>query len=116
MIFLVCPVRGASPAETAAIREYVARLEAAGAAVYWPARDTDQGGDGLAICLKHREVIEAASEIHVWWSPGSEGSRFDLGMAFALRKPVRLANRVEPTPTKSFANVLRAIGLPNAAT
>jgi nucleoside 2-deoxyribosyltransferase len=109
-VFLICPVRDADTAERLGIAQYVARLECAGVAVHWPARDTDQqDAHGLAICVTNAAAIERADEVHVWWSDASEGSRFDLGMAFALRKPVRLARPVAATPGKSFANVLRAL-------
>jgi hypothetical protein len=56
-----------------------------------------------------REKVSKAYQIHIWWSPESKGSHFDLGMAWALGKPIILANRVEPTPTKSYSNFLLEI-------
>ena len=110
-IFLICPVRGVSDEEKAAIKAYVDKLEALGHRVYWPARDTNQDDPiGLRICTDNRWGIRQADEIHIWWNPASEGSRFDFGMVFALEKKVIIANReaVTPTPGKSFANVLLA--------
>jgi hypothetical protein len=108
-VFLICPVRDVIPEERAEIAAYVAAQEAMGRRVYWPARDTPQDGDGFDICAANRAGMEPADEVHVWWSVKSEGSRFDLGMAFALRKPIRLARPVAATAGKSFNNVLRAL-------
>ena len=110
-IFLISPVRtGVSDKEKAAIAAYVAFHEdAAGHEVYWPIRDTDQNDPvGDRICRDNLAAIVAADEVHVWYKAGSEGSVFDLGIAFALGKTIRLANPDDVTPTqhKSFPNVL----------
>ncbi len=46
----------------------------------------------------------------VFCNPASEVSRFDIGMSFMAEKPILLINRaeVQPTPEKSFNNVLLA--------
>jgi nucleoside 2-deoxyribosyltransferase len=104
-IFVITPVRGGVPP---AVSAYVRRLEAQGHTVFFPPRDTDQTDDGIGlnICRANRRWIELADEVHVWWNPESTGSHFDLGMAFALRKPLRLVNAPHRTLSKSFANVL----------
>jgi len=55
--------------------------------------------------------MKESAAVHVWFDPNSKGVLFDIGMAFALGKPIRLANREELSPTeqKSFQNVLLAI-------
>ncbi len=110
-IFLICPVRNATPEETEAISRYVIDKEKrCGHQVYWPARDTDQFDPiGLQICKSNRNAIIAADEVHVWWNPASTGSLFDLGIAFALGKDIVLVNEVPPTEGKSFNNFLLAI-------
>jgi nucleoside 2-deoxyribosyltransferase len=108
-VFLICPVRGATDKETKEIDGYVKSLEDKGIEVYWPARDTCQTDPiGYAICCANWNAIREADEIHVWYNPTSQGSLFDLGMAFELCKPIFLANRksVAPTDGKSFANFL----------
>jgi hypothetical protein len=107
-VFLICPVRGVDERTNARIEAYVKGLEAAGYQVHWPARNTRQGEPPLIICAANRHSLEAADEVHVWWDPCSEGSIFDLGMAFAHRKTIRIANRpeVNRTPGKSFTNFL----------
>lgn len=110
LVFLICPVRNATSEETAAIREYVGRLEAAGVTVYWPARDTNQDDPtGVRICTDNRRALAEAEEVHIWWSPESKGSHFDLGMAWALGKPVMAANSIRCTPEKSYSNFLLEI-------
>ncbi len=115
-IFLISPVRRVSKRERKEIEKYVAKLEAQGHKVHWPERDTNQKDKiGLRICLDNKKAIEWADEIHIWWQwtkkRKSTGSLFDFGMAFVLNKPIILANpnEVEPTPEKSFNNVLLAL-------
>jgi len=88
-IYLICPVRKATPEYSQAARIYVAQLESLGHQVYWPTRDTDQIDPiGLRICKDNRAAIEAAEEVHIIWDGESQGSIFDLGIAFALRKKI----------------------------
>ena len=114
-VFLVCPVRNVTPEDVMTIAAYVESLEAAGATVHWPMRDTPQDDPvGLAICRTNTDAIREATEVHIWWSPESTGTLFDIGATMALGKPVVLANRIEPTPHKSFANVVIALAAETA--
>ncbi len=111
-IFLISPVRNIELEEQRAIERYITQLEAEGYQVHFPFRDTDQNDlVGLRICQDNRDAIESAAAIHIWYNPSSVGSVFDLGMAFALGKPIILANpeRVIATEGKSFSNVLLAL-------
>jgi hypothetical protein len=104
-IFLISPVRKITKKERKAIKEYVGVLENKGYTVYWPLRDTPQEDPygGYRVCLTNFFKMREATEIHVWFSPKSEGSIFDLGMLFALiqyaeayrgmRKRVLVANQ-----------------------
>ncbi|HXK37133.1 MAG TPA: hypothetical protein VJ553_06140 [Candidatus Paceibacterota bacterium] len=108
-VYIICPVRILTDDTKAVLDRYVADLEAAGVTVHYPPRDVDQNDPiGLDIIHAHREAMQAADEVHIYWAEKSEGSRFDLGMAFALRKPIRLINRLDLvlTPHKSFANIV----------
>ncbi len=110
-VFLISPVRGIEENEVRGIDIYVKRLEAEGWQVYVPLRHTDQDDPiGLRICEDNLAAIRKATEVHIWFNPTSQGSVFDLGMAFALGKKVVLANpeMVQPTEGKSFSNVLLA--------
>lgn len=62
----------------------------------------------MKICKRNRKAIEEADRIDIYWTDKSQGTKFDLGMVFALRKPIKIINRkgLEKTPHKSFVNVL----------
>ncbi|MBU6500920.1 MAG: hypothetical protein KGJ89_02240 [Patescibacteria group bacterium] len=108
-VFLICPIRGVTADELEDIKIYVAKLEGTGKKVYWPYRDTNQNDPvGLRICTDNCNAIKASYEIHIWWKPNSEGSKFDLGMAFALEKKIVIANPedVKAMSGKNFSNVL----------
>lgn len=122
-IFLICPVKYGDHITTKKheetqekIRLYVEKLEKAGHKVHWPKRNTNQNDPiGLNICTENAQAIIIADEIHIWWDPSSEGSKFDFGMSFVLHilndKKIILANPddVKPTEGKSFNNVLLAL-------
>ncbi|MCW1296465.1 MAG: hypothetical protein OH319_02180 [Candidatus Parvarchaeota archaeon] len=111
-IFIICPVRGAKECEIKELEEYVSKLESNGHKVYYPPRDTKQDDPiGIRICSANKKAVMEADEVHVYWDDESEGSRFDLGMAFMANKPIILINkdRIKPTPRKSFKNVLLAL-------
>jgi len=102
--FLICPVRGHDIKETENIVE---SLESDGWNVYWPPRDTDQDDKhGFNICCENRQGIIHADKVFVIWDGKSTGSLFDLGMAFALHKPIEIIEIPELTPHKSFQNMM----------
>lgn len=102
--FFICPVRGHSSEET---RIFVANLEAAGWAVYWPPRDTNQEDPtGLRICTDNRQAIMDADAVHVVWDGQSQGCLFDLGMAWALGKRIIPIQLPALTEGKSFQNMV----------
>jgi len=104
--FLICPVRGHDPSES---RGFVVRLEALGWSVHWPPRDTDQDDDtGLRICRDNRAAIKNADIVFVVWDGKSQGCLFDLGIAFAMRKPIRCLSLPAASTGKSFQNMMRA--------
>jgi nucleoside 2-deoxyribosyltransferase len=110
-IFLICPVRGISKEYQQAIEEQVTYLESHGNEVYYPARDTDQvDPTGINICLQNRDAISDADIIHIIWDGKSTGSLFDLGMAFAMNKPIRTVTGYFPPATdfKSFQSMVYA--------
>lgn len=107
-IFLICPVRLAAKEDSDLAEAYVSDMERRGHDVYWPQRDTNQNDPtGVRICLATKRAIEWCQVVHVLWSEKSEGKLFDLGLAFALEKPVLL---VRPIPyregQKSYAAVV----------
>ena len=108
-IFLICPVSYATEEQSASIAKYVSYLEVVeGRTVHWPARDTLQEQPTMDVFHDNREAMLRSHEVHVWWSPDSPGSKFDLGMAYAFGKLIHIANPqdVKPTEKKSFENFL----------
>jgi nucleoside 2-deoxyribosyltransferase len=87
-VYIVCSVRGASDEYRKRLEGYAAELEAAGNEVHLPHRDVDQSGRGIDICRKHLKAMRGCDVVHLFYSAGSQGTHFDLGMAFALGKPV----------------------------
>ena len=85
-------------------------MEEEGWAVHWPPRDTDQNDSvGLQICRDNRTAIDEADRVFIVWDGISQGCLFDLGMAFALSKPVTLlAVPLGVAGEKSFERMVRA--------
>jgi nucleoside 2-deoxyribosyltransferase len=104
--FLICPVRGHEETE---FQSYVDRLEEIGFVVHFPPRDTeqnDQTGTGYVICQTNRAAIETADVVFIVWDGESQGSIFDLGMAFAMGKRIIPLSLPELTGHKSFQNMI----------
>jgi nucleoside 2-deoxyribosyltransferase len=104
-IYLIMPVRLALVSAQIAANAYLKKLEAEGHSVHFPPRDAPQEDPtGQRICEVHRSAMEAADEVHVLWDIDSKGSHFDLGMAYALRKPIVAAGPPlqEVLPGKSY--------------
>ena len=103
--FLIGPVRGKAGDF---LEGQVKTLVANGFSVYWPARDTDQNDDtGFRICSDNLGAIKSADCVHIYWDGQSQGSLFDLGMAFALGKPVHVVHLPECTGGKSFQAMVK---------
>ncbi len=105
--FLICPVRGKSMKDT---EQIVKDLESDGWEVHWPPRDTNQEDNiGLRICKDNKSAIKNADVVHVVWDGKSQGSLFDLGMAFTLNKQIIPIKLPPKTENKSFQNMIRAL-------
>jgi hypothetical protein len=109
--FVICPVRNVSPEFKMILLAEIAYLEKY-YEVYYPARDTDQNDDtGFWICNSNLEAIKKAKVVFVTWDGQSQGSLFDLGMAFALKKKIKiLSDKLFPDVFhggKSFENMVR---------
>jgi hypothetical protein len=70
--------------------ELAERLRAQGHEVYVPGIQTKQDTDELTICTTNREAMSRADEVRVIWDGTSHGVIFDLGMAFAMEKTIKL--------------------------
>lgn len=108
-VYLICPVQRATQGEVSKLEVYVKRLEFEGILVHWPQRDTDQTPkDTAPVMDQNRRAIEWANEVHIFYSPTSRGSIFDLGIAYALGKPIKIANpeEVQRTEKRSIENFI----------
>ena len=129
--FLISPVRKITKKEQKTIKKWVEKMEKdAGVKIHWPQRDTNQDDPiGIRICEDNAGAILLNPTTFVWWNKKSQGSLFDLGMAFMLTvlekmlkegMPMELLEKflrgrwiltanhdqIEKTPAKSFNNVL----------
>lgn len=97
--FLICTVREADENDLKFINDYLLKLRSQGKKIYYPAEDTEQvdSSGGYQICSDNCKAIMDSEETHVYWTDKSQGTKFDLGMAFLLHKnlgkKIRLANR-----------------------
>jgi nucleoside 2-deoxyribosyltransferase len=108
-IYIICPVRRLTDEQSVEIEQYVKNLEDIGFEVHFPPRDVDQVDPiGFRICSEHAEAMRDCDRVDIFWDSNSTGSHFDLGMAFALNKPVMLLKLYAPdTEGKSFVKVIQ---------
>jgi hypothetical protein len=106
-IQIICTVRKATPEYLSNLEKYVACLESKGHIVHLPHRDVDQNQRGIKICQDHRDFMESCDEVHVFYSPDSQGTHFDLGMAFALKKKLVVVDNVDIPEGKSYARMIK---------
>lgn len=93
-IYIICSVRNAPETYRKRLEDYAALMERGGSKVHLPHRDTNQKAGPMEICRENREAIIKADEVHVFYSPASQGTHFDMGIAFALRKPVHIIEEI----------------------
>jgi nucleoside 2-deoxyribosyltransferase len=62
---------------------------------------------GYRICRDNRLAIEEADAVFVVWDGKSKGCLFDLGMAFAMGKPVRVVELPPDTEVRSLQKMVR---------
>jgi len=105
-IFVICTVRNATPEYKQKLEDYVANLERNGHEVHLPHRDTDQTARGFDICTQNMNAIIAADEIHIFYNKESQGTHFDMGVAFALGKKIVIVENEPLTEGKSYQRML----------
>lgn len=94
-IFLICPVRNATDEQRKWIEDFAREKYEDGYTIHAPhlhTRQTDLFG-GYAICKQNAEAVASSQEIDIYYDQSSTGSVFDLGVAYALHKPLRLLNK-----------------------
>lgn len=106
-VFIICSVRGASKEYQDKLEAHVAMLEFNGYEVHLPHRDTNQNTTGLAICKENAEAIKDANIVHIFYSKASQGTHFDMGVAFALNKTIVVIENEEFDEGKSFPRMLQ---------
>jgi nucleoside 2-deoxyribosyltransferase len=105
-VFVICSVRDASEEYRRKLEEYVTDLEEGGYHVHLPHRDTEQEARGFDICVQNKEAIVNADEIHIFYNSKSQGTHFDMGVAFALDKPIVVVENEEYGLGKSYPRML----------
>lgn len=105
-IFIIGSVRNVNKEQKEKMEEYAEELESIGNIVHLPHRDTNQKARGIEICNQNRTAIKEADEVHVFYSSDSEGTHFDLGMAFAMGKIIRVISNEKYGEGKSFSRML----------
>jgi len=105
-IFIICSVRGMDDDYKDELEEYAFQLAYYGNSVHLPHRDTNQENSGLGICTQNMMAIQDADEVHIFYSSKSQGTHFDMGVAFSLNKPIVIVNNEPFDEGKSFARML----------
>lgn len=105
-IYIVCSVRDANKHHKNYLELYANLLESDGHKVHLPHRDTNQEATGYNICCQNYKAIKEADEIAVFYDETSQGSHFDLGIAFALNKKIRVFTNKTFDEHKSFPRML----------
>lgn len=105
-MFIICTVRGASDEYKKKLEDYVTQKEAEGWEVHLPHRDTDQNVSGYEICSQNARAIAMAHEVHIFYNPNSQGTHFDMGVAFAFGRKIVVVENVEYGEGKSFPRML----------
>lgn len=90
------------------VEKIVRELEREGCNVYFPARDTPQGNDVDAnmILQCNYNGLKNADIVYCYWDGTSQGTLFDLGMAYALGIPVQF-DRVHRTWSTFIYNLCK---------
>lgn len=105
-VFIICSVRGASEEYKKKLEDYVSKLEAEGIKVHLPHRDTDQTKTGFAICLQNSQAIRDSDEVHIFYSSTSQGTHFDMGVAFTFAKKLVVIENEKYGEGKSYPRML----------
>jgi len=105
-IFIISTVRSATEEYVNKLEQYVQKLESSGHSVHLPHRDTNQENSGFDICVQNTNAINDADEVHIFYNSKSQGTHFDLGVAFALNKKLVVVENENYCKGKSFAKMI----------
>lgn len=101
-IFLICPVRRATPEQRKYFEDFAQEKTSEGYIIHAPHLNTWQKDifGGYSICIQNAQAVASSAEIDMYYDQQSTGSVFDLGVAYALHKPLFLLNEGEITFNK----------------
>lgn len=105
-IFIICSVRWAPNEYRVKLENYAKKLESDGKLVHLPHRDTNQNAKEIDICRKNMSAISACDEVHVFYDSKSQGIHFDMGVAFALKKTIKVIENEKYEEGKSYSRML----------
>lgn len=105
-VFIICTIRSATQEYLNKLEDYVFNLESNSVKVYAPHRDTNQMALGYEICKQNMQGIIDADEVHIFYNSKSQGTHFDMGMAFSLGKKIVIVENEPLTDGKSFQRML----------
>ena len=105
-IFIICTVRGASDEYQNKLEKYVKELEDNGHSIHLPHRDTNQKASGYDICTENMNAIKRSDEVHIFYNSKSQGTHFDMGVAFASGKPIVIVENEKIGEGKSYPRML----------
>lgn len=92
-VSIICPVTNSNSEEEQRILRYMDFLQTNNYRVHYPKMHTPQNYRfGYQICTTNKEAIKNSDEVHIYYSPTSTGSIFDVGMAFMAEKTVKVIN------------------------
>lgn len=94
--FVICTVRNATEEYKKELEEFVAKKEAEGWIMHLPHRDTNQNATGLEICIENFNAISTADKVFIFYNPDSQGTHFDMGVAFAIAQLVKIGEMEGP--------------------
>lgn len=96
-IFLICPVRRANDEQRKWIEDFAEEQFKNGHIVHAPHLHTNQVDplNGYLICKQNAEAIASSGEVNMYYDQESTGSVFDLGVAYAFKKPLVVLNDEE---------------------
>ena len=90
------------------MRKIVDILRNTGNIVHFPPDDVDQNCEtGITICEAHLKAMKECNAVILFYAESSGGSKFDLGMAYALEKPVICYEGFETKEGKSYWAVFK---------
>jgi len=116
--FVICTVRGATEEYKKELETFVTQKEDDGWEIHLPHRDTKQDARGIDICIENFDAIFSSDKVFVFYNPDSQGTHFDMGVAFAISQlirngdvfgeniPIEIIKNIEFSEGKSYARML----------